>query len=514
MSLGGMDKRKEYRKLSGEERLQADINKPEEVQQRVVFVKESSLGRDAIFEDIEAWIKSPLALEHMMQVMSGNFFSKRHLLFLDRKERDNCSANMISELYHLSNPGFLGDCGVEDIGIHKYLEHIFEQRFDCADPELRLLNRSGITTSYVLCVMLPEALIYRYQLSGLSREEAEAKFLIVKIDIEEKELLIREQNEARERDGSDDISADEDNWVDHSDLSDAEETVVGHEKVPGEDHCFIGGMEIDMEHGAAELSSPLRGKFCEGSERKYTNMVLENRCLVQIKRMSPRIRQLAIKQHKRRSYLNMCLHMLKRERRYFGSLLCPSRLEVVAGLMSESEAYESIYFLDGKIEEMYKILQERRLSMESDHFFCNSFIKRLLTFSVGLCKKKNIIKRLHPRIKTPDRQQSVYAVNDMRKLSESFKLINEERQFFGALLRGEKFVAVTKLLNKAESYSVYIFIVKFMSKIEKIKREMRNSLGAEANPFGDSAIGKITLLSEDLNEKLLQMYLLKLGPQK
>ena len=518
MSLGGMDKRKEYRKLSGEEKLRADINRSEEVQQRVVFVKESGLGRDAIFEDIEAWIKSPLALEHMMQVMSGNFFSKRHLLFLDKKERDNCSANMISELYHLSNPGFLGDCGVEDIGINKYLEHIFEQRFDCADPRLRLLNRRGIANSYILCVLLPEALIYRYQLSGLSREEAEAKFLIVKIDIEEKELLIREQNEARERDGSDDISAEGDNWVDHSDLSDLgedeEETVVGHEKVPGEDHCFIEGMEIDMEHGAAELSSPSRGRFCEGSERKYANMVLEKRCLVQIKKMSQRIRQLAIKQHKRKSDLNKSLHMLKRERRYFGSLLCPSRLEVVAGLMSESEAYESIYFLDGKIEELYKILQERRLSMESGHFFCNSFIKRLLTFSVSLCKKKNIIKRLHPRIKTPDRRQSVYVVNGMRKLSESFKLINEERQFFGTLLRGEKFVAVMKLLNKAESYSVYIFIVKFMNKIEKIKREMRNSLGAEANPFSDSAIGKITLLSEDLNEKLLQMYLLKLGLQK
>ena len=514
-SLRGMDKKKENRKLAGEERLRADINKSKEVQPKVVFVKESSLGRDAIFEDIEAWIKSPLVVERMVQVMSGDFFSRRHILFLDRKERDNCSANTISELYHLSNPGFLGECGVEDIGINKYLEHIFEERFDCADPSLRLLNRSEIVTNYILCVLLPEALIYKYQLSGLSRKEAEAKFLIVKIDVEEREFLIQEQKEARERDGSKDTSAEEDNWVDHSDLSDLsgneEDTAVGHEKVPGEDYCLREGMEIEMEHGTAELSTPLRGRFCEGSGRKYANMVLEHRCLVKIKKMSQRVRQIAIKQHKRRGDLNICLHMLKRERRYFGSLLCPSRLEIVAGLMSESEAYESISFLDEKIEEMYKILQERRLSMESDHFFCNSFIKRLLTFSVGLCEKKNIIKKLHPKIKSADRRQSSCLVSGMRKLSESFKLINEERQFFGALLRGEKFVAVMNLLNKAESYRVDVFIVKYIIKVEKLKREMRNSLGAEGDSFGDSALGKITLLSEDLYEKLLQMYSLKLG---
>ena len=100
--------------------------------------------------------------------------------------------------------------------------------------------------------------------------------------------------------------------------------------------------------------------------------------------------------------------------------------------------------------------------------------------------------------------------NGMSKLSESFKFIDEERRFFGAFLRGEKFVAIMNLLNKADCHSVEDFIVKYTIKVEKLKRDLRRSPGAEGNQICDIVIGKIAQLSDDLYEKSNQMYLFKL----
>ena len=132
----------------------------------------------------------------------------------------------------------------------------------------------------------------------------------------------------------------------------------------------------------------LRGRFSKDSGRICAHVYLERGCSVRIKRMIPKLQEIAIRQHNRRSNLNKCDHMGRGMRRYFGSLLNPSRFKIIAGLMSELEARESLAFLNEKIEGLFRILQERRLSMKSNHFFSNSFIKRLLSFSLCLCKKK------------------------------------------------------------------------------------------------------------------------------
>ena len=481
------------------------------VHPKVVFVKDSLLGRDFIFEDIGSWIKSPLALDRMARVMSGEFYSRRHVLFLDKKERDNCSADTISELYRLSNPGFLGECGVEDVNIDRYLKQVFDKNFDYADPRLRLLNQNDMVTSYVMCVLMPEALIYKYQLSGFSRMDAEAKFLEVKIDAEERESLIQEQKETLEK-GFNDTSGEEDAWTDHSDheLDTTRSEVEG----PDDENHIEKDMEIDMQRGVPELYTPLRGRFSKDSGRNCAHVDLERGCSVRIKRMIPKIQEIAIRQHNRRSNLNKCDHMVRGMRRYFGSFLNPSRFKTIAGLMTEMEARESLAFLNERIERMFRVLRERRLSMKSKHFFSNSFIKRLLSFSLCLCKKKNIITRLHPKIGPKDMGQRNRVANGMSKLSESFKFIDEERRFFGAFLRGEKFVAIINLLNKADCHSVEDFIVKYIIKVEKLKRDLRRSPGVEGNPICDIVMGKIAQLSDDLYEKSDQMYLLKFDIQK
>ena len=507
MSLREMRDWEEKRRMAKEGGLRAGSSRTGMVHPKVVFVKDSVLGRDFIFEDIGSWIKSPLALDRMARVMSGEFYSRRHVLFLDKKERDNCSAGTISELYRLSNPGFLGECGVEGVSIDRYLEQVFERNFDYADPRLRLLNQNDIVTNYVMCVLMPEALIYKYQLSGLSRMDAEARFLVVKIDAEERESLIQEQKETLEREFND-ISGEEETWTDHSDHElDTARSEVG---VPDDKNHIEKDMEIDMQQGISELYTPLRGRFSKDSGRNCAHVVLERKCLVKIKRMSPKIQEIAIKQHNGRDDLNKCDHMVRGVRRYFGSLLNPSRFKIIAGLMSELEARESLAFLNEKIEGLFRILQERRLSMKSNHFFSNSFIKRLLSFSLCLCKKKNIITRLHPKIGPEDMGQRNRVANGMSKLSESFKFIDEERRFFGAFLRGEKFVAIMNLLNKADCHSVEDFIVKYTIKVEKLKRDLRRSPGAEGNQICDIAIRKIAQLSDDLYEKSNQMYLFKL----
>ena len=54
--------------------------------------------------------------------MVGNLKSKRHDLFLVKKEREQCSGRKTSTLYQLSNPGFLGGSGDQDTNIIKLIE--------------------------------------------------------------------------------------------------------------------------------------------------------------------------------------------------------------------------------------------------------------------------------------------------------------------------------------------------------------------------------------------------------
>ena len=72
-----------------------------------------------------------MAVNHLRKVMEGSVQSKRHKLFLDRRERECCSGIEIlsSRLYQLSNPGFLGDQDWS-IVVSELMENVFKKYLD------------------------------------------------------------------------------------------------------------------------------------------------------------------------------------------------------------------------------------------------------------------------------------------------------------------------------------------------------------------------------------------------
>ena len=67
----------------------------------------------------------------MKKVMMGTIKSRRHNLFLNRRERERCSGSETSLLYQLSNPGFLGGNGVKDtIVINQLKKEVFIKYFE------------------------------------------------------------------------------------------------------------------------------------------------------------------------------------------------------------------------------------------------------------------------------------------------------------------------------------------------------------------------------------------------
>ena len=150
----------------------------------------------------EDWISDSMAIDHMARVMKGSCKSRRHTLFLDRKERLRCSGSDTSRLYQLSNPGFLGGGGEVDTAVIKQLEKVFEQHLPKAQKELQEViacNRQ-MAFVYASCVLFPETFIHQHQLQGKNREEAEVAFMEVAVDAEEKKVLNKEiQDEAKRR---------------------------------------------------------------------------------------------------------------------------------------------------------------------------------------------------------------------------------------------------------------------------------------------------------------------------
>ena len=74
--------------------------------------------------------RSDVAVNHLRKVMEGSFQSRRHSLFLNKKERV-CSGIETSRLYQLSNPGFLGGHGKKDsIVVNELMEKVFNQYFN------------------------------------------------------------------------------------------------------------------------------------------------------------------------------------------------------------------------------------------------------------------------------------------------------------------------------------------------------------------------------------------------
>ena len=131
-----------------------------------------------------------MAVDHMERVMKGSCKSRRHTLFLDRRERLRCSGSDASRLYQLSNPGFLGGGGEVDTAVIKQLEKVFLERLPKAQKELRMVysNNNQMAFVYASCVLFPETFIHQHQLQGKSREEAEVAFMEVAVDAEEKKV--------------------------------------------------------------------------------------------------------------------------------------------------------------------------------------------------------------------------------------------------------------------------------------------------------------------------------------
>ena len=86
----------------------------------------------------------------MKKVMRGVVKSRRHDLFLDKREREQCSGSETSRLYQLSNPGFLGGGGEKDTAVITHLrDRVFLENFQEANyviassrtPERRPLER-------------------------------------------------------------------------------------------------------------------------------------------------------------------------------------------------------------------------------------------------------------------------------------------------------------------------------------------------------------------------------------
>ena len=70
-------------------------------------------------------------MDHLKKVMQGKVKSKRHALFFNKRERETCSGIDTSNLYHLSNPGFLGGHGQKDsFVVNELMENVFNKYFN------------------------------------------------------------------------------------------------------------------------------------------------------------------------------------------------------------------------------------------------------------------------------------------------------------------------------------------------------------------------------------------------
>ena len=171
----------------------------------------------------EDWIRSPLAMDHMVRVMKGRVWSKRHELFMDKREREGCSAMHFSQLNTLANPGYLGAGRKIDTAVMSHLENnVFQPNLDTAEPRLRQVKDSNAAYIYSYCVLFPETFIHQLQEQGRSREEAESAFTKVELDSGEMEGLTREIRENAAKRSEENGEDSEDLWVDHSDVEDSD----------------------------------------------------------------------------------------------------------------------------------------------------------------------------------------------------------------------------------------------------------------------------------------------------
>ena len=182
------------------------------------------------------WIHSEEAIERMEEIMRGDFESHRHDLFLERQEREQCSGFRLSRLHSLSNPGYLGAGGKIDSAVIAWLEEVFEANVNTAEEKLQVIVDKSVGFTYATAVLFPETFIHQQEALGYSRDEAEALFLQVDIEEDEREALRREIKEAAKELEKEALKREikeaamryksdkryEEDWVDHSDLDEFE----------------------------------------------------------------------------------------------------------------------------------------------------------------------------------------------------------------------------------------------------------------------------------------------------
>ena len=110
-------------------------------------------------------LSSPEALDRMKNVLMGKTKSRRHELFLDKKEWE-CSTSIgvrNSRLIQLINPYVVGGLGL--IGT-KLTDTVFLKFLSQADPQLKkVANILGdkMPMNYSLYVLVPETIIHKLE---------------------------------------------------------------------------------------------------------------------------------------------------------------------------------------------------------------------------------------------------------------------------------------------------------------------------------------------------------------
>merc|ERR1719186_909754 len=179
-----------------------------------------SIANLEMINSVEEWMRSPDVVEHLVRVMKGELKSRRHELFMERKEREQAGIIRTSKLYVLSNPAFMGNStGERDSEIIHYLiDDVFNLHFHESDARLREIGlNEGFT--YATTVLFPEMFLNQHQVRNkLSREEAERAFMEIEVTDEEREGLEQEIREGVVSQEEEDISENE--WIDETDAAD------------------------------------------------------------------------------------------------------------------------------------------------------------------------------------------------------------------------------------------------------------------------------------------------------
>ena len=166
-------------------------------------------------ETLMDFLNMELVQEQLKSFMSERIYSKRHQMFSLDDERQNCNGKELSRLHRSSNPAYLTDMTgkICDVKAIEYLkENVVQKHKDLLSPSVRKRMNKEMEQDYVSLVLLPEALIYHLELTGMNRDDADKRFTDVHISDEEKLQLAKEIEECEVKSMDE---AKEDLWIDY-----------------------------------------------------------------------------------------------------------------------------------------------------------------------------------------------------------------------------------------------------------------------------------------------------------